>query len=597
MHGAPWKRRGFLRAAGFAGLSTFIPEFAAHAMADGSEWSADFARALDANPMLLGWRSVSADRLDCEARVEGRLPAELVGTLYRNGPAVHERFGHRYTPLVRGATAWCTPIHFDGRRVSHRGRVVKTPKLAREDEAGRRLFPGVAMHIENGITRSAAPTTSTPPTSACSTITASCSPCGKGARRAVLDRDTLAWRGFKVWGERLEGLPFTAHPKVEPDRTLWAFGYSLAPAPALVLYHIGPEGGLRNVALVDAGPLGMVHDFVVTARHLVIVIPPLVFEPGPDRNLLLDALVWRPELGSRVLVVEKDDFSARRWYQLPAGFGFHHGNGWEDASGTIRFDHCVAADATLMSETMRFVMRGEFRRATPELYTRFALHPDGRAEVESTGEEAEFPRIAPSLDSAGAIDMSIPSERSTRSRRGLDPAPGGQAGPRARRRHSEFRLRSRSAAGGARIRASTVPARRGRRDGCSATSSTTSVARAAFRSSTPVTLRTAPSPVPGSTIPCRSASTATSARPEGGGPSRSPTPGASIPRDSRTRGLADSRTRQGQLKFLIFKVQVVLGAYRGCVCNVHFEILGNPDNCERCWNPGPSQVAATLRTG
>ena len=394
MHGAPWKRRGFLRAAGFAGLSTFIPEFAAHVMADGSEWSADFAHALENNPMLLGWRSVPADRLDCEARVEGHLPAELAGTLYRNGPAVHERFGQRYTHWFEG-DGMVHAYRFDGRRVSHRGRVVKTPKLAREDEVGRRLFPGVATHIENGITLRRPDDINTANISVLDHH-GELLALWEGGSASRLDRDTLAWRGFKVWGERLEGLPFTAHPKVEPDRTLWAFGYSLAPAPALVLYHIGPEGGLRNVALVDAGPLGMVHDFVVTARHLVIVIPPLVFEPGPDRDLLLDALVWRPELGSRVLVVEKDDFSARRWYQLPAGFGFHHGNGWEDASGTIRFDHCVAADATLMSETMRFVMRGEFRRATPELYTRFALHPDGRAEVESTGEEAEFPRIAPS---------------------------------------------------------------------------------------------------------------------------------------------------------------------------------------------------------
>ena len=33
-------------------------------------------------------------------------------------------------------------------------------------------------------------------------------------------RKSLEWRGFKVWGESLEGLPFTAHPKVESDGTL-----------------------------------------------------------------------------------------------------------------------------------------------------------------------------------------------------------------------------------------------------------------------------------------------------------------------------------------------------------------------------------------
>ena len=70
---------------------------------------------------------------------------------------------------------------------------------------------------------------------------------------------------------------------------------------------------------VAAGPLGVMHDFVVTARHLMIVIPPLVFEPAPGRSLLLDAHVWRPELGYRVLVVGKDDFNAGAGTSFPPG--------------------------------------------------------------------------------------------------------------------------------------------------------------------------------------------------------------------------------------------------------------------------------------
>ena len=178
---------------------------------------------------------------------------------------------------------------------------------------------------------------------------------------------------------------------------MWAFGYAFAPAPALVLYHIAPDGALVKAKVLDPGPLGMVHDFVVTARHLVIVIPPLVFERSRAEGSLLDAFVWRPELGSRVLVVDKDDFDHRRWYQLPAAFGFHHGNGWEDATGTIRYDHCVAVDATLMTDTMRDIMRGEFTPGAPEHYARFTLHPDGRVEMDDSGEQAEFPRIAPAL--------------------------------------------------------------------------------------------------------------------------------------------------------------------------------------------------------
>ncbi|MDD9981990.1 MAG: carotenoid oxygenase family protein, partial [Gammaproteobacteria bacterium] len=219
----------------------------------------------------------------------------------------------------------------------------------------------------------------------------------EGGSASVIDRETLAWQGFKSWGESVDGLPFTAHPKVEIDGTVWAFGYTFAPVPAIILYHIAPDGTLRRAHRIDVDPMGMVHDFVVTDRHLVIVVPPLVVEPSPDDEVLLDALAWRPALGSRVLVVGKDDFDTRRWYQLPAGFGFHHGNGWEDASGTIRFDHCVASDATLVTATMRDIMRGMLERPPPETYTRFTLHPDGRAEADDTGDEAEFPAVAPAV--------------------------------------------------------------------------------------------------------------------------------------------------------------------------------------------------------
>ncbi len=387
-----WKRRSFLRTAGLAGLA---PLFPLHAAAGGSGWSESFARALEKNPMLLGWRSVRADRLRCEARIEGRLPAELQGIFYRNGPAVYQRFGVRYRHWFEG-DGMVQACRFDGRGVSHHARVLETPKLVRETSAQRRLFSGFATSAGGGAGPRRPDDLNVANTSVLDHH-GELLALWEGGSASVLDRETLAWQGFKVWGESLDGLPFTAHPKVESDGTLWAFGYSFAPVPALLLYHIAPDGTVRRAHRIDVGAPGMVHDFVVTARHLVIVIPPLVFAPAAGDEVLLDALSWQPALGSRVLVVDKDDFDTRRWYQLPAGFGFHHGNGWEDDSGVIRFDHCVATDASLVTDRMRAIMRGELGEATPERYARFTLRPNGSAEVEATGEEAEFPRIAPSV--------------------------------------------------------------------------------------------------------------------------------------------------------------------------------------------------------
>ena len=387
-----WSRRRFLRAAALSGVASLAVR---RSIAAGSDWSGEFARALEADPMLLGWSGARADRYECVARVEGRLPQELRGTFYRNGPAVHERFGLRYRHLFDG-DGMIHAFRFDGRGLTHRARVLATPKLVRETEAQRRLYPGFGTEVHGGTPARRPDELNTANTSVLDHH-GELLALWEGGSASVFDPDTLAWQGFKVWDESLRGVPFTAHPKVEADGTLWAFGVNLVPVRALVLYHIAPDGTLVKALPVDAGPLGFVHDFVVTGRHLVIVIPPLVYDPDRSGGPVLDALVWRPALGSRVLVVDKDDFSARRWHQLPAAFGFHHGNGWEDSNGVIHYDHCVAGDPTLMTATMRGIMRGEPERGTPERYTRFTLRPGGHADIETTGEEEEFPRVAPAV--------------------------------------------------------------------------------------------------------------------------------------------------------------------------------------------------------
>ena len=386
-----WTRRRFVATAGLGALSLAgLPLARARA----PDWGQAFARALEANPMLLGWQGIRTDSLECTARIEGRLPEELRGTFYRNGPAVHERFGMRYHHLFDG-DGMVQAFRFDGRGVTHRARVVLTPKLARETDAGQRLYSGFGSPIHDRASVRRPDDVNTANISVLD-HRGELLALWEAGSASILDRESLEWRGFKTWGNSLEGLPFTAHPKVEPDGTLWAFGVNLVPHRALVLYHIGPDGTVVKAKAIDASPIGMVHDFVVTERSLILVIPPLVYEPHAG-GALIDALQWRPEFGTRVLVVDKDGFNARRWYQLPAGFGFHHGNGWEDAAGVIRFDHCIAANPSLMTRTMRDLMRGELTRGAPELYTRFTLHPDGRAEMESSGDEEEFPRVAPAV--------------------------------------------------------------------------------------------------------------------------------------------------------------------------------------------------------
>lgn len=392
-------RRQFLGrglAAGLAGLTAGPLASRLAAAETDADWSGAFKSALARDPRLLGWRNAGAEALDCAAlELRGRLPAALEGTFYRNGPALHERFGQRYRHWFEG-DGMLQAFRIGDGRIAHRGRVLRTPKLAREDAAGRRLYHGFYTRISDPepIRR---PDDINVANISVLDHNGDLMALWEGGSASRVDRESLQWTGFKSWGEGLAGLPFTAHPKVEPDGTLWAFGYVIAPKPVLVLYHIGADGGLRKATPVALDAIGMVHDFVVTGRHLVIVHSPYVIDrqQRPDATFL-SSHVWKPERGTRVLIVSKDDFEDRRWAQLPAGFGFHHGNGWEEADGTIRFDHCVARAPDLVHDTLSSVMRGELKPATPERYSQFTIRPDGRTDVMETDQDAEFPRIAPS---------------------------------------------------------------------------------------------------------------------------------------------------------------------------------------------------------
>ena len=372
---------------GCAGLAPLVAAFA-----NGSSGNA-FHSALQQDARLLGWKTPAADRLDCPSLVvEGTLPPDLRGVLYRNGPAIHDRHGLRYRHWFDG-DAMLQEFRFDGQHVSHRGRVLQTPKLAHEDAAGRRLYDAFDTHIADGapVRR---PDDVNPANISVLDHHGKLMALWEAGSASVIDRDRLAWQGFQVWGDGLAGVPFTAHPKVEADGTLWAFGCATGSSPALVLYRIAADGRLVKVALVPLEPMGMVHDFVVTERHLVIVVPPFVHDPE-RAGTFLGNHAWQPDIGTRVLVVAKDDFDQRRWYQLPAAFGFHHGNGWEERDGTIRYDHCVAEDPGLVTAGLRDVMAGALGALTTERYASFALHRSGRTEVFETAEPAEFPAVSP----------------------------------------------------------------------------------------------------------------------------------------------------------------------------------------------------------
>ncbi|CAN5593055.1 carotenoid oxygenase family protein [soil metagenome] len=391
-------RRELLRRLAVAGSAPFLlPRLARAAAPAGPEdWQSEFQASTV--PWKPAFATLPGDLPLTAATVRGRFPDAVAGTLYRIGPAGHDLGRERYHHWFDG-DGMAHRFVIAGSQVHHQGRYVATAKRVAEVLAGRRLTEGFGTTFP-GIDAVTSPDSMNVANISVLPIGGELLALWEGGSATRLDPRTLETRGLKTWRADLAGVPFSAHPRVDPDGTVWNFGVSSGNG-LLVLYEIAADGTLRRADALPVGHLPMIHDFAVTPRYLVFLMPPLVYDAQRKAtgSSFLDAHVWRPELGMRALVIDKKDWKRQQTLALPAGFLFHLGNAWEEdtASGTvIHVDYMRSLDATSVLTSTREVMRGRLvRDAGPRLTVASLNLGTGRATQSELPIDAEFPRMDP----------------------------------------------------------------------------------------------------------------------------------------------------------------------------------------------------------
>ncbi|MGW2630315.1 carotenoid oxygenase family protein [Streptomyces chattanoogensis] len=250
--------------------------------------------------------------------VTGTIPPELTGWFLRNGPnprdvvTPHWFFGDG---MVHGLRLE------GGRAVSYRNRWVRTATFtdgARVvDEQGRRnLRAGVAnTHIVRHAGRTLALVESSFP------YEIDCRP-----------GHELETIGAHDFGGRLT-TAMTAHPKTCPTTgELHFFGYG-GPQPPYLTYHRADAAGQLDVSRpIDVAAPTMMHDFHLTAAHVIFMDLPVVFDlsrPGMP-------YAWEPEYGARLGVLRRDDpYGEVRWLSIDPCYVFHSLNAYDDGDQRI----------------------------------------------------------------------------------------------------------------------------------------------------------------------------------------------------------------------------------------------------------------------
>lgn len=354
--------------------------------------SATLTPKLKGNIGPLGFHNAPAFGIAPETMtlVDGLVPEALSGTLYRNGPAQFRR-GEQILDHWFDGDGLVRSFTIQGGQAVLRAQFAQTVKRARDEAAGRFIMPGFGTRAEAGAPVGAPDDANAANTSLMLVgdqlwaLWEAGSPYG-------IDPSDLSTKGPVTLRPDLAQMPFSAHPKVDQDGTIWNFGMAYG-SPVTFIWALSPEGKVIKAETVELPMASYLHDWAVSETKLIIPLQPWVFtKRHPPFS---ESLEWQPEKGLQVLVVDKNDFSNRKLYELPAGAFFHIGAAHEDKDGTVRFDICLADNPTLDATTGAAMVLGKpIDRPEPKLCM-VALHPSGKSSITRTPFSAEFPTIDP----------------------------------------------------------------------------------------------------------------------------------------------------------------------------------------------------------
>lgn len=300
---------------------------------------------VDDNPFLQGGFAPVSDEVTLDdLPVTGRLPAGLAGVYRRNGPnAAFKPISYTY-PFDGDGMIHALSIK-DG-KAAYRNRFVQTAELQVERQAGRALWGGIdkpAMPDPALLPPGMAPR----PNKNWANINV----VRHGGRLLALYEagmpyeltDDLATKGIHDFGGKLRGA-MTAHPFLDPvSGEMIFYRYRPDAPPYLTVFVADKAGAIVAERHVDTGVPYMIHDVAVTARKIVFVLAPVVFDLE-GRRQGKPFLAWRPELGTRIAILDRADLQGPvTWLDAEPFFVFHFLNAYDERDAIV-IDHVRHAD-------------------------------------------------------------------------------------------------------------------------------------------------------------------------------------------------------------------------------------------------------------
>jgi carotenoid cleavage dioxygenase-like enzyme len=328
--------------------------------------------------------------------VEGSIPADLTGWYLRNGPNPRAAAGH-----------WCVGdgmVHGvrleNGRAAWYRNRWVRTESFEHpfplyNDDGTRNLHSSIAnTHVVRHAGKTLALMEFSLP--------------------YEISNDLKTLGAYDFDGKLMDSM--TAHPKICPATgELHFFGCGNIFEPHVIYHRADADGRLTINRPLDVPALTLMHDFGLTADHVVFMDLPLLFNlrlalaqrserpREGERDL---PYRWDTHYGARLGVLRRDDpYGPVRWFEIDPCYVFHIANAYDVASSASRAGENRRVNSIVL-EVVRYpeMWRDNSEFGVDASLWRWKINLDTGIVEESQLDDrgVEFPRIDDRLAGAAA---------------------------------------------------------------------------------------------------------------------------------------------------------------------------------------------------
>lgn len=333
--------------------------------------------------------------------IEGEIPSDLRGTLYRNGPARLSRGEQRVGHWFDGDGA-ILRVDFTDTGATGLYRYVQTQGYIDEQKTDAFIYPNYGMTAAGAFWNNWLKPLKNAANTSVLALPDRLLALWEGGNPHALDLETLATTGIDSLSGLTEKQPFSAHPKIDPfSGKIFNYGVEGGVNGTLNLYRCDRTGKIEQQNSHGLSGLPLIHDFCLAGEYLVFLVSPVrvnIPSVALGQKSYSDSLEWKPKLGTEVLIFARDNLSLVSRSQTDPWFQWHFANGYVNDEGKIvtEFTRYENFDT---NQYLKEVASGQSQTATKGTLWSLTIEPQTAKVISNkqiSDAVGDFPVVAPS---------------------------------------------------------------------------------------------------------------------------------------------------------------------------------------------------------